>query len=421
MGTVKFAKLLHRPISSSSPHPLFEKPVLLNGIPSFPPKRLAWLLRLFVALLIGSGLAEACPFCTAVKPSLSQRRETAEIAAFAECLESNRQRQTFRLQRTLKGAELLRGKATLELSADSLAEPAAGAAPKPGDLMLLLASRDALSDDGKLLWSEIPLDELSYAYVARAPSSRKPPAERLAYFIPFLEHRNPLLAEDAYLEFGHARFDEAAQVADKLPMDSLREWLADDHVPQERKGFYGLALGLARDPAERRRNAEFLKQQMLEPAGDFRAGFDGVLGGYLLAAGEAGLELIEQRYLADPQAAAGDVRHAMTALRFYHEYGREIPAERVAAVMRRLLAREEFAPEVIVDLARWEDWESTPAVIELNRRLQSKNAPIRRAAIGFLTLSPTKEAAAELARLGRRYPLEVDAAKKRLSRPADGR
>jgi hypothetical protein len=302
-----------------------------------------------------------------------------------------------------------------------LAEPAADASLKPGDLALLLARRDALADDGKLQWSEVPLDELSYAYVARAPSSRKPAAERLAYFIPFLEHRNPLLAEDAYLEFGHARFDEAAQVADKLPMDSLRDWLADDRVPQERKGFYGLALGLARNPAERRRNAEFLKQQILKPAGDFRAGFDGALGGYLLLAGEAGLELVEQRYLADPQAASGDVRHAMTALRFYHEYGREIPPERVAAAMRRLLAREEFAPEAIVDLARWEDWGSTPAVIALNRRLESKNAPIRRAAIGFLTLSPTKEAAAELARLGQRYPAEVDDAKKRLSRPADGR
>ncbi|HVW38881.1 MAG TPA: hypothetical protein VHB99_16310 [Pirellulales bacterium] len=391
----------------------------MERISSFPPRLSALFLGLLIALLICSGLAEACPFCTAVKPSLSQRCDMAEIAVFAECLEANRQRQKFRLQKTLKGAELLEGKTSLELPADSL--EVMDAALKPGDLTLLLAGRDALSADDKLRWSQVPLDELSYAYVARAPSLRKPAAERLAYFIPFLEHRNPLLAEDAYREFGRARFDEVAQVADKLPMDLLRTRLADDHVPQERKGFYGLALGLARDPAERRRNAEFLKQQILTPASDFRAGFDGVLGGYLLLAGEPGLELIEQKYLANPQAASGDVRHAMTALRFYHEYGREVPGERVAAAMRRLLAREEFAPEAIVDLARWEDWESTSAVIELNRRLQSQNAPIRRAAIGFLTLSPMQQAADEIARLRKSYPAEVDAAKKRLSRPADGR
>ena len=393
----------------------------MKRIPSFQPKRSAVFLGVLAALLICSGHAAACPFCTAVKPSISQRCDSAEVAVLAECLEANRQRQTFRLHKALRGAELLKGKLSLELPADSLAEPLADAALKPGDLTLLLARRDALSEDGKLRWSEVPLDELSYAYVARAPSLRKPAAERLAYFIPFLEHRNSLLAEDAYLEFGRARFDEVAQVADKLPMDSLRAWLADDHVPQERKGFYGLALGLAREPAERRRNAEFLKQQILKPASDFRAGFDGVLGGYLLLAGEPGLELIEQKYLADPQAASGDVRHAMTAVRFYHEYGREIPSERMAAALRRLLAREEFAPEAIVDLARWEDWKSTSAVIGLNRRLESKNVPIRRAAIGFLTLSPTKEAAEEVALLRRQYSAEVDAAKKRLSRPADGR
>ncbi|HEV7222256.1 MAG TPA: hypothetical protein VGN42_06100, partial [Pirellulales bacterium] len=75
------------------------------------------------------------------------------------------------------------------------------------------------------------------------------------------------------------------------------------------------------------------------------------MGGYLMAAGEPALELIEHKYLADPRAASGDVRHAMTALRFYHEYGREIPAERLARALRKLLVRQEFAAAAIVDLA----------------------------------------------------------------------
>ena len=373
------------------------------------------LALLFVFFAIGSSAA-ACPFCTAVKPSLSQRCEAAEIAAFGECLEASGVGRRFRLQEMLKGAELLKSKSSLQLSPDEMSEP--GAAPRPGGLVLLLADRDALADDGKLRWSAISLDELSYAYVARAPASRKPAAERLAYYIQFLEHRNPLVADDAYLEFGRARYDEVAQVADKLPMESLRAWLADERVPQERKGFYGLALGLARDPAERRRNEAFLKQQILKPASDFRSGFDGLLGGYLLLAGEPGLELIEERYLADPRAASGDVRHAMTALRFYHEFGREITPERLAAALRRLLAREEFAPEAIVDLARWQDWESTVAVVELSRRLAAKDASLRRAAIGFLLLSPAPEAPPEAARLRRQYPRDVAEIERRLS-PTD--
>ena len=405
---------LHLHISSLSPHPLFKKAACFYSRTYLSHSRSV--LFFVIIFSIGLSRAAACPFCTAVKPSLSQRCEAAEIAAFGECLETRGEGRKFRLQKTLKGVDLLESKSSLELSPDEMAE--SGVAPKPGGLVLLLADRDAFVDDGKLRWSAIPLDELSYAYVARAPASRKPAAERLAYYIPFLEHRNPLVAEDAYQEFGRARYDEVAQVADKLPMESLRAWLADDRVPQERKGFYGLALGLARDPAERRRNEAFLKQQILKPASDFRSGFDGLLGGYLLLAGEPGLELIETRYLADPQAASGDVRHAMTALRFYHEFGREIPPERLAAALRRLLAREEFAPEAIVDLARWQDWESTAAVVEVCQRWGEKDASLRRAAIGFLLLSPTAEASQESSRLRRRYPRDAAEVERRL-KPLD--
>jgi hypothetical protein len=365
--------------------------------------------------LIGPSFSAACPFCTAVKPSLSQQCDAAEIVAFAECLEATPARQIFRLLKTPKGGERLKSKTSLELSPALLADAASAATMKAGSLALLLARRDELSERRELRWTEIPLDETSYAYVARAPSLRKPAAERLGYFIPYLEHRDPLLAEDAYLEFGHARYDEVAGVADKLPMDAMRRWLEDDRVPQERKGFYGLALGLARGETERRRDAEFLKALILKPASDFRSGFDGVLGGFLMAAGEPALELIEKKYLADRRAASGDVRHAMTALRFYHEYEREIPAERLAQALRKLLARDEFAAAAIVDLARWQDWGSTEAVVALCHDKELQDVSIRRAAISFLLLSPAKAAGQESARLRRLYPKEVAEAEKQLN------
>jgi hypothetical protein len=372
-------------------------------------------------MLVAPSIAPACPFCAAVKPSLSQQCDGAAIVAFVECLDATASQHGFRLLKTPKGGELLKGKTSLELPRVSLADPASGATIKTGSLALLLAKPDGLSDQRELRWTEIPLNETSYAYLARAPSLRKPAAERLAYFVPYLEHRDPLLAEDAYLEFGHARYDEVAAVADKLPMEAMRRWLEDDRVPQERKGFYGLALGLARDDAERRRNAEFLKQQILKPASDFRAGFDGALGGYLMAAGEPALELIEKKYLADPRAASGDVRHAMTALRFYHEYGREIPAERLARALRKLLARQEFAAAAIVDLARWQDWESSKTVIALCQGESLKDASIRRSAISYLLLCPTAQAARETARLRQLYPKEAADAEKRLNLNESGK
>ena len=79
-----------------------------------------------------------------------------------------------------------------------------------------------------------------------------------------------------------------------------------------------------------------------------RAGFDGVLGGYLMLTGERGLRQIESRYLQTPQAAGGDVRHALTALRFYHEYGKQIPEARLRQALVPLVDRPEFAERVIV-------------------------------------------------------------------------
>lgn len=414
-------KRFHLLISSLSPHPLFKTVASPGGLPSRSSRTVLWFIAAWAGVLVAPSFSAACPFCTAVKPSLSQQCDAAAIVAFAECLEATSARQGFRLLKTPKGGELLKSKTSLELSPALLADAASGAAMKAGSLALLLARRDELSERRELRWTEIPLDEASYAYVARAPSLRKPAAERLGYFIPYLEHRDPLLAEDAYLEFGHARYDEVAEVADKLPMDAMRRWLEDDRVPQERKGFYGLALGMARDKALRRRNAEFLKSMILRPASDFRAGFDGVLGGYLMAAGEPALELIEQKYLVDPRAASGDVRHAMTALRFYHEYGREIPAERLALALRKLLAREELAAAAIVDLARWQDWGSTEAVVALCQGNELQDASIRRAAISYLLLCPTQQARRESDRLRRLYPQETAEAEGRLNLSKDGR
>jgi hypothetical protein len=177
-----------------------------------------------------------------------------------------------------------------------------------------------------------------------------------------------------------------------------------------------LALGLGGDAATRRANAEFLKGLILAPENDFRAGFDGILGGYLLLTGASGLELIESRYLANPTAADGDVRHSLTAVRFYHEFGREIPQERLQAAVAHLLVRPEFAEAAVTDLARWKDWTQLEAI---GRRYTDKayaQPAVRRAIVGYLLACPLPEGARILARLREVDPRGVAAAELTLSR-----
>lgn len=346
-----------------------------------------------VLLMLGETLASACPFCTAVEPTLTQRREAGAVVALAELLKSDGQGRIYNLIRVTQGADRLKDTAKLRLPADK--------SVKAGGLALLLSepAGDGATESAESNWTAIPLTEVAVPYVFKAPSLRMPTSERLRYFAPFLEHADPLIAEDAWREFGHAPYDAVAKVVDALPLAKMRDWLVDRSIPQQRQGFYGLALGLARDDAQRSEHAQFLREVIDRPADDFRAGFDGVLGGYLIAAGEPSLDLIEERYLTSPEAAVGDVRHAMTALRFYHEYGREIPQERLAAALRHTLARPEFAAIAIADLSRWQDWDSLEAVAELFDRPGYEAPATRRAIAAFVLNCPGKAAQKEAARL----------------------
>jgi hypothetical protein len=221
-------------------------------------------------------------------------------------------------------------------------------------------------------------------------------------------------------------------MADQLPMDRLRAWVADEQVPQQRKGFYGLALGLARAPADRQLNRKVLERLIAAPAeearagSDFRSGFDGLLGGYLMLAGGEGLDELVARYFANPAAPVGDLRHALTALRFYHEYGREIPLKNQRAALRRALERPVIADQAIIDLARWTDWDALPAVVALYQQPEYQTTAMRRAIVGYLLACPLPEAPRELARLRAVDPQGVGGAEEILrefngpSRAADG-
>lgn len=369
--------------------------------------RLALVFSLGAAWFV-SALVQACPFCTAVAPTLSQTRETAAIVALVEPLTAEPAAggkagvRRFQVHRLLKGQ--LPGAAGVLTLAGQMGAPSKG-------LVLAFASAASLPHDDRKdvpaadTWTLVPVSELGYSYFAHAPDLRMESTDRLRYFARFLESSDPLVAEDAYLEFGHAPYDEVARVADQLPMDRLRLWVADPQVPERRKGFYGLALGLAADPRERQLNLAVLEKLIAAPppsqraGADFRSGFDGLLGGYLMLAGRAGLENLTARFLADPRAAEGDLRHAVTALRFYHEYGREIPPAELSAALRLVLQRPQLADQAITDLARWGDWDVLGQVAALYDRPAAGTASLRRAVVGYLLACPRRDAAAALERL----------------------
>ena len=383
-------------------------------------RRLCLLFLAALALLALPGRPAACPFCSAVKPSLAQQRAEALATVLAEFAGSGDGRGSFKLQAVLSGQDELEDETSLEITSEEVLRDAEGARLSDlaeGDLVLAFAIEAASDSPFDKLWKLIRVDETSYAYVTQAPAASDGAQVRLPYYAKYLEHPDPLIARDAYREFGAAPFADVARCAHALPMADLRQWLLDPAVPEERRGFYGMALGLATSEADRKANVTALEQCVDAEAGDFRAGFDGVLGGYLLATGEAGLSRVEEKFLSNEDAAEGDARHALTALRFYQEYGRDIPTERLSAAARRLLRRPGFAAEVIADLARWRSWESQDEVVACFDVENKESAALDRAVVGYLRANPKPEAKAALAELRRQASRRVAAAEKSLPQP----
>jgi hypothetical protein len=347
--------------------------------------------------------ALACPFCAAVKPTLSQQRETATVVALGEVTLVQEKDRTFRVHHVAVGKSQLESGGLFHLTSDQDL--------KPGSFALLLAEENTQKE--QLDWSAIPMSDLCYAYFSKAPGLRTAADERLRYFAKYLEHDDRQIAEDAYLEFAHAPFDVVAKVVPSLDVEKLRQWLADDAVPQARKGLYGLCLGLS--GKERAENAKVLRQLVESPGSDFRAGLDGVFGGFLVAEGEAALQTIEEKFFCDPKSAVGHVRHAMSALRFYQEYGKDIPVERLRQAFRHLLDRPEFAAAAILDLARWEDWKSLPRVAAIYSQKEFGDLPTRKAVVQFLLVCPTDAAAAQLRQLRERDRQFIDAVERQVN------
>lgn len=351
--------------------------------------------------LLLPAMATACPFCTTLQPTIAQQCDGADVAFLGELAEANGTSGKLRILRPLQPAAPDR-QAVADISLTASGDDR----PRRGSLLLAVGKRQPAGSCSRS-WTTVELNEASYAYIAQSPPLNQPADKRLAYFARFLEHADPLIAEDAYLEFGHAPFDQVARVAGRLDVDRLRGWLDDETVSPRRKGLYGLLLGIAAAEQRRAEVAGDFRRWIAAPANDFRSGFDGILGGYLWLGKEQALHELTERFLDNRDAAIGDLRHWMTALRFYRSFGRDIPTDELTKAYRRFLERPALAAAAIGDLARWHDWQSLDQVTTLFSRPGYTDAATHRAIVGYLLACPLPEAARQVARLRQLVPERV--------------
>jgi len=404
------------------------------------PIRLSLCLALCLALLVCATWqagAQGCPFCSAVSQTLSQEIAGADVAVIARLLklppeadlnsddqsawdvdDPNSGSAEFEVLKTVRGAEV-GNLAPVQGSTIKVVYFGSSQINKQGQKKLFLISGLA----GKQIdWSTpLPLTERGAEYIQAIITLPEKGAQRLSFFLDYLEDEDPLLAQDAYDEFGRAPYEVVTAVGDKIDRPQLIGWIEDSQIGPTRRRLYLTLLGIC-GKAE---DVDFLESLLRYDYQPMKIGLaatlavitqtgpalgvpvlsemvkadvrrkqqclDALIAAYLKLKGPAGLPLIERRFLTNPAAEYTHVYAAVMALRFHGEETDALPRQRLLQSVRLLLGNADIADQVIPDLARWEDWSVLDQLVTMFKDSDA-DAWVRQPVIAYL-LAATEQPA----------------------------
>jgi len=356
-----------------------------------------WLLAASIGLLAPRA-AWACPFCNATSQTLCEEIQAADTAILAQrVVDDSAEAQAEAPQSSIAGADLkktrfrvvgvIKGQPLVE-GIEEIDVVYFGRAD--ASTTFLITGLGAPSLD----WTTpLPLNDDAVTYVQQLPGLPAQGADRLAFFQDFLEHEDPLLAQDAYDEFARAPYSEVVDLKDRMQHDQLVIWVKDLDVPPSRRRLYLTMLSVC-GTAE---DIPMLEEMIRSTDRKAKMGLDAMIGCYLTLKGPDGLPLVEDLYLKDPSAAYQDTYATVMALRFHGQETDVIPRERILQAMRHLLDHPDLADQVIPDLARWEDWSVMDRLVELFKTSDDNSRWVRIPVVNYL-----REAAKQPGTVGQR-------------------
>lgn len=337
--------------------------------------------------LISTSIMWGCPFCDAPSTTLSEQLETSHAAVLARWISTEQtDPNNFSEGETQYLIVDAAGSGKIEFPIGSQFTVPRYQSGRPEDVCLIFATKI----DDKLSWGlPTPIERECWDYILAAPPRTLPVHERLPFFLAALEHADPEIAMDAYGEFAGIPYEELRKIADLLPREKIIAWLSDPQTIPTRKGLFGLMLGLCGTSADVKFMAEIIQQQPEET----RMGIDGLMAGYLLLTGNAGLEQLVTWKLRDPQTPDHETYALLKALEFSWSYGRDrVDAGPLRACLRQMLRQPQLTGLVIIDLARWQDWDVMDQLVAGYGQEPFTEQHVRQCIIRFL-IAAEKDAA----------------------------
>ncbi|HBE66890.1 MAG TPA: hypothetical protein DDW52_01945 [Planctomycetaceae bacterium] len=320
-----------------------------------------------------------CPFCSDITQPLSEELASSDVIAFATIVKGSKTDSDalFRVTTVLKGDSLVAVKDELRIPFFSSSEP--------GDKQYLLLG----IDPPEILWSfPRTVSKEARDYLTKVTELPVEPVERLKFFMKYLEHHDPMLAKDAYEEFGQAPYPEIKKLKDVYDHDQIVRWITNKDVLQSRRRLYFVLLGICGSD----KDAPLLEKLMTSKDDVDRLGLDSMIGCYITLTGNKGLDKIDELFLKNEQREYGDIFAALVALRFHGTEGGVVDRKRLLESFRLFLDRTEYADLVIRDLARFEDWSQMDRLVKLFKEATDETSWVRVPVINYLRACPKPKA-----------------------------
>lgn len=367
-------------------------------------------ILLVLMLLIGLSTAGAvlraavCPFCSAVKQTLTEEMLTTDAVVFAKVLGPAKPAETsvddlptLDLMMNLEVTKVLKGKNLLtEGKTFTTVVPPSFQAGQECLVMGVITDR--------LSWSTpVKMTERSRSYILDLQELPEEGPQRLKFFLKYLEDPETLLAYDAYDEFARAPYADVKAIKGDMDRKQLLAWIQDSEVTINRKRLYYTMLGVCGTEED----LPLLEKLITSDDKRERAALDALSACYLTLAGEKGVALIEKQYLKNKDADYVDIYAAIAALRFHGTESDIIKVPRILEAMRLLLDRPDIADLVIPDLARWEDWSVMDKLVKMFKEADDDSKWVRVPIVNYLRSCPLPEAEKKIEELKEVDPQSV--------------